>query len=174
MDGTGAPAECFEKALLYTCLGRQLLGIRRMFYVYRDVTDRSNGALEFWFDQDRLLFLDGGPEGETLVVSDKKWNDPFERAQTDEDRRWIAEHGKWAAFDVTTDPEYSYLVGATLNAVQVLRNQWDRIVGLRSVFGPYVIDVINGADQTIVIPDPDDMTLGRYRAHLAETIALSA
>jgi hypothetical protein len=58
-------------------VGAVIVGIRRIFYVFQRTTDVSLGALELTFADGRVIVLDSGADGESLVMSILRWEDPF-------------------------------------------------------------------------------------------------
>src|SRR4051812_33569970 len=90
----------------------QLLCVRRIFFTHAGKVERGSGPLELRFKDAGTLLFDVGPDGETLVVRDGPWQDPFEPGPLSlENRAWIAEHGKWTSFDVSDELAYNAFVG---------------------------------------------------------------
>lgn len=91
-------------------VGEQLIRMRRIFFSHAGVVERGAGPLELTFGTGTVL-LDVGGDGETLVLQDQPWQDPFEPGPLSaENQTWTAEHGKWTAVEVSGEPAYSIFV----------------------------------------------------------------
>jgi hypothetical protein len=53
------------------------------------------------------------------------------RLKPRENDEWVAQYGKHDAYDVTDEPPYSRLIGATIEGVDVERDMYEGLVGLR-------------------------------------------
>ena len=102
-------------------VGRQILRIRRVFFTLGGKADRRAGPLELTFAPARTLLLDVGSDGETLIVREEPWQDPFEPPISTENHAWIAEHGQWKALDVSGNPTYARFIGTTLRSIRTMR-----------------------------------------------------
>src|SRR5436190_1195550 len=82
-------------------VGQRITTIRRIFFVAGGVVERSNGPIEFSFEDGSCLLLESGPDGETLRLSRASWQDPFLAPLSPENADFVARSGKWTAFCVS-------------------------------------------------------------------------
>jgi hypothetical protein len=108
-------------------VGRRIRAIRRMFYVHREDVDRTEGAIELTFDDGSVLLLDAGTDGEELLVGSTPWHDPFAGVTEPEYIEYVAESGKYTAFDVSSEYPYSQLLGCHIAAVSESRLHDERL-----------------------------------------------
>jgi hypothetical protein len=107
--GGGAVTEALPA--LASTLGAVIVGIRRIFYVFQGSVNSSVGALELTFADGGVIVLDSGADGESLVVSTLRWEDPFlEGVMSPVNSDFIAKSGKWSAFDVSEIVGYEAFV----------------------------------------------------------------
>jgi hypothetical protein len=105
-----------------------------MRYVFQEQVTSDGGPLELTFDDAGALLLDAGPNGQDLVLAAAEWIDPFVEPLSAENREFVRTHGRWTAFDVSSEPGFSTIIGsAALHAAEI-RNPDDRIVGLELTF----------------------------------------
>ncbi|MET8876152.1 hypothetical protein ACWEO2_15070 [Nocardia sp. NPDC004278] len=112
---------------LAAVVGRRISAIRRMFYVHGTDVDRTEGPIELTFDDGSVLLLDAGTDGEELRVATTPWRDPFAGLTEPEYIDYVAESGKYTAFDVGAEPPYSDLLGCRIAAVAESRLHDDRL-----------------------------------------------
>lgn len=116
--GQGGLAVIDGLPALASTVGANIVGIRRIFYVFIGSVNRSVGALELTFADGRVFVLDSGPDGESLKISAGPWEDPFLAGMMSiENRDFIDRSGKWSAFDVAREAGYAEFVGATIEKV---------------------------------------------------------
>ncbi|WP_330252007.1 hypothetical protein OG874_38805 [Nocardia sp. NBC_00565] len=108
-------------------VGRRIKAIRRMFYVHGVDVDRTEGPIELTFDDGSVLLLDAGTDGEELRVGSTRWHDPFAGVSEPEYIEYVAESGKYTAFDVGSEPPYSHLLGCRIAAITESRLHDDRL-----------------------------------------------
>lgn len=111
-------------------VGRTVVRIDRAFYETDGVIHPGDGPLEVQLDDGAVLLFDGGADGESLRVENSPWVDPFEGQLTPENAQFVAESGKWTRVPVSKDAPYCELIGATVEAVEVLENEFGREAGL--------------------------------------------
>jgi hypothetical protein len=124
--------------------------IRRLFYVYRDEIDRHAGGLEIGFGDGSVRFYDAGPNGERLAVADHLWIDPFEGHMDEVNREYVAQSGKWTAFDVSDEPPYDAIVGARVDAIEPMPGRDGYPIGVTLQAGGFEVKATVGADELIV------------------------
>jgi hypothetical protein len=91
--------------------GHQIRGFRRLAFVFNDEV-LNEGAIEIFVDSGSIYHLDSGSDGESLAVSLQPWRDPFEEPLSEEDRKVVAESGRWTARIIRAEDELGRLVGA--------------------------------------------------------------
>jgi hypothetical protein len=97
--------------LLTDLVGRTVSRVRRILYVMPDGTiNGDRGDLELTTD-DGVRVLGVGADGEEFVVRPGAWEDAFAEPLTPENAAFIRRSGKWVAFDLSTTPPFSALVG---------------------------------------------------------------
>lgn len=136
---------------LASIAGAVIVDVRRVFFVFQDAIDVSVGALELTFADGRTIVLDAGADGESLVVSTRRWEDPFlADAMTQENRDFIAKSGKWSAVDVSESPAYAIFVDSKVITVEFISPPGGKITGaiLRTAVGDLRAEV--EADDLIV------------------------
>jgi hypothetical protein len=153
-------------------IGRRLLCIRRVFFTLGDQIERDAGPIELTFAPSGVLLLAVGSDGETLEIREDPWADPFEPPISKENQDWIAEHGKWAAFDVSAEPGYRGLIGTTLNSIKVLRAPGGNPCGLRLAFDSQVLDFVGSGDEALVfLTQQDDLMLAAMKVYVGEELS---
>jgi hypothetical protein len=140
--------------LLKQLVGRQLVRLSRIFYICSGQVERGTGPIEFEFEGGRIVHLKVGGDGESLVVEDRPWQDPFDDPISQENEEWIAEHGKWARFDVSGWPEFMNYIGRNLTSILPLYAFGGGLCGARLVFDDQVLDFAAVADEAYVFTGP--------------------
>ncbi|WP_063044460.1 hypothetical protein [Nocardia pseudovaccinii] len=112
---------------LAAVVGRRIRAVRRMFYVQGSDVDRTEGPIELTFEDGSVLLLDAGTDGEELLVASTPWRDPFAGLTEPEYIEYVAESGKYTAFDVGSELPYSHLIGSHIAAVSESRLHDDRL-----------------------------------------------
>jgi hypothetical protein len=165
-----APMDAFD--LLLRFVGEQLIRVRRIFFTHAGVAEQGAGPLELSFGTGTVL-LDVGADGETLTLRDQPWTDPFEPGPlSPENQAWIAEHGKWKAFDVSGKPSYDVFVGKALTSVKPLRVAGGNVCGVRLGFESLVVDFVGSADEALVFfADQNDLSLAARKVFVGEEVA---
>jgi hypothetical protein len=126
MDGSGVrlPFSLDEVA------GTRILSAHRVLYRGVDGRYSDYGALELCVGARTLLF-DGAADGESLRVHDRPWVDPFAEPMSEENRRYVQEHGKWERVDCSAEKPYEDFIGQEITDVIALVNEFGRIAGVR-------------------------------------------
>ncbi len=112
---------------LAAVVGRRIRAIRRMFYVHGTDVDRTEGPIELTFDDGSVLLLDAGTDGEELRVGSTPWRDPFAGLTEPEYIDYVAESGKYTAFDVGAEHPYAQLLGCRIAGVSESHMHDDRL-----------------------------------------------
>ena len=98
-------------------VGRTITSVRRIRYVFEGKTEPEGGPIELSFSGDLVVVLDAGSDGETLVVRQGQWLDPFEEPLDKVNADYVASHGKWTAFDLSKEGRYQELIGQSVDAI---------------------------------------------------------
>ena len=110
-------------------MGKPVSAVRRILYVRAGEITQDRGPLEISFQDGRVLLLDGGSDGEALVVRTEPWTDPFDGPLSPENAGFVGEAGKWTAFDVSSSPPMDRFIGARLHAVDEIRSPTGKTTG---------------------------------------------
>lgn len=142
-------------SVLMTVIGAEVTRIRRIFFVVDGVANTSAGAIELGLRDGRAVVMDSGPDGECLTVVDGAWTDPFSPCQmSSEDLECIAMFGRWMAFDLSLDEDYSDLIGAQVEAVRPLHGHDGKVVGAVLRVGDEELKVDVEGDDVLVEFNP--------------------
>lgn len=114
---------------LLQAAGQPISRIRRIHYTIDGVANTDFGLLELTIGG-RVLLIDNASDGETLRVVGDEWQDPFTEPMSPENREFVAQSGKWAAYDVSGDREFAGLIGDVLQGVEPITNPADKVVGV--------------------------------------------
>lgn len=112
-------------------IGREVVGVARVFYSFEGEVEPGDGPLEITFAGGSALLFDSDAGGERLRVTPQPWVDPFEGPQTAENLAYLETHGCWRRVDVSADPLYAWLCEEGLQAVDVLDNPFGVLAGIR-------------------------------------------
>jgi hypothetical protein len=110
-------------------IGSRITRVRRIHYVYRGVPDTDFGPLELTVGG-RVVLLDNAADGETLRVRTQAWKDPFAEPMTGENRAFVEESGKWAAFDVSAQGAFATFIGDVLASVETVLADSGKVTGM--------------------------------------------
>ncbi len=126
--------------------GDRILGIRRIRFIHRGEINEDSGPLELATERHGVVVFGAGPDGESLVLSNKPWADPFDRELSAKDREWVEVHGKWTAFSISGEEPWADLVGHRIDRVllRVAEHVPSEIVGadLETERGTVRVDVV--------------------------------
>jgi len=123
--------------------------VRRVFYVFGDEVDRDSGPVELTFSDGTAVLFDAGADGEALAVRCGEWDDPFAEPLSEENRAFVRDHGKWTAFDVTTEDPPARLVGNPITAYDETRTAAGKLTGV-TLHSPAVrLSIETRADELI-------------------------
>ncbi|MFE7796521.1 hypothetical protein [Nocardia sp. NPDC057440] len=139
---------------LAAAIGRRITAVRRVFYVHGEDVDRSEGPIELTFDEGTVLLFDAGSDGEELRVVPAAWRDPFAGLTEPEYIEYVAESGKYTAFDVGSEYPYSQLVGSRVAAVAESRLHDERLRAAVLEVSGFTLAVETVADELLVTCDP--------------------
>lgn len=104
--------------------------VRRIFYVFGDEVDRDYGPVELTFSDGTAVVFDAGADGEALAVRRGEWHDPFAEPLSEANRRFVRDHGKWTAFDVSAEAPPNLLIGKTLTRHDEFRTENGKLTGV--------------------------------------------
>ena len=131
MAGSKMPHPCSDaESAARKLVGSTVVRIDRVLYEINGVVEPGDGPLEVHLEDGSVLLFEGASDGETLRVKDSPWSDPFEGKMSPENVSFIAESGKWTRVSVSMEAPYSELIGATVEAADILENEFGREAGL--------------------------------------------
>jgi hypothetical protein len=116
--------------LLSSLQGRVVKQIRKVRYTLRGKVTSDAGPIEITFTDDSIVLLDAGPDGEALAVKLTAWVDYFAEPLSIENRRFVEQSGKWAAFDVSDQEPYSRFIKERVGQVIPIRTVENKIKGV--------------------------------------------
>lgn len=121
---------------LIDAVGTPIRRVRRIHYVYDGRPDTDFGPIELTLG-DHFFLLDSDSDGESLRVAETAWVDPFSEPLSPENRVFVQQSGKWAAFDVSTLDRWAKLIGEPLSDVEAISNDAGKTTGvvLRTAHG---------------------------------------
>lgn len=96
-------------------LGKTVVGVRRILYVYQGAVKEDEGALELHFHDGSIALFDISGTG-NMEVTPQPWVDPFPLPLSPENDAFVRTHGKWTAFDLTNEPPANALIGRQVSA----------------------------------------------------------
>lgn len=138
-------------SVLKQLTGKHIASLRRVHYVKPDGTHAETGPLEMTLNDGPTILMTVGPDGDTLLVSEGPWLDPFAGPLSPENRSYIRQVGKWTCFDVTTMEPYASLVGQRISSVET---GFDRTGKLRAATvrtGSAAVVIYVEADELVVM-----------------------
>jgi hypothetical protein len=109
-------------------IGGQIVGLARVFYVYKGAVEELDGELELRFP-DRIARFRGGSDGEKLLIQDSPWVDPFVQPMSEVNTAYVESSGKWTRFEKTEDPPYSSFVGSRVIGVDPVLTIAGKLIG---------------------------------------------
>lgn len=140
--------------VVQTWAGRRITGARRIRYVDPDGSVSSDGPLELSFGDGRVCVLDAGSDGESLLIIDGYWRDPFAVPLSADNHDFIRESGRWSAFDLAREWPWDRLLGVAVG-VRPLENGPDsKLIGVTVWAGPVVVDIHVDSDELVVTVRP--------------------
>ena len=104
--------------------------IDRVLCEVAGVVEPGDGPLEVHLEDGAVFVFSGASDGESLRVETQSWTDPFDGATSPENEEFVAKSGKWSRVSVSSEAPYSELIGAKVNAVELLENEFRREAGL--------------------------------------------
>jgi hypothetical protein len=115
--------------VLEATLGQVIAKIRRIHYAVGLEIDTGTGSVELRFEMGDVLLLSAGSDAESLEISTHPWRDPFDGPLDFETMDFIKENGQYMAIDVSAQPEYAQLIGATVTDVEEIHGFTGKLVG---------------------------------------------
>ncbi len=136
-------------------LGKTVVGVRRILYVYRGSVKEDDGALELGFHDGSTALFETAGNG-NMQVSPQPWVDPFVLPLSPENAAYVRTHGKWTAFDLTREPPANALIGRQVSAYdEIVTDQSERVhcppsqcLAASIAFGDVIVRIWNwGTDE---------------------------
>lgn len=129
---------------------KRLTRVQRMHFVFDEVVDRSEGELQFEFDDGSVLLCEGDADGETIRFGDTAWPDPFADPLSGRDAEFVRVHGKWGLFDVSEEDPWNRIVGNVVYDIAMVVKPDGRDRGMLIDIGGILICIAVTADETHV------------------------
>ncbi|MGX4736001.1 hypothetical protein [Kitasatospora griseola] len=123
-------------------VGARLTRIRRIFFVQGARIDATNGPIELTFEDGAVRLFGSGPDGETLIVDQLAWVDPFAEPATEDNESFLIESGKWEVFDLSEIWSHRRFIGHSLTSVEGAGEN-----AVRLTFDDRVMDIGSGCDE---------------------------
>jgi hypothetical protein len=130
--------------------GRKIRAVRRILYSYKGSIDSGEGPIEICFMDGSTVLLDGGSDGESLIVKSQPWVDSFAGSLPEENREFVEESGKWTGIEVSEEPPYAQLVGQRVEDVALIRDTRNKIRGVTIFAGGFSVRVEIEGDEVYV------------------------
>ena len=96
-------------------IGKTVVGVRHILYVHHGSVKQDEGALELRFHDGSTALFDTTGNG-NMQVTPQPWVDPFVLPLSPENEAYVRMHGMWTAFDLTSEPPASALIGRQVSA----------------------------------------------------------
>lgn len=148
MDGLIVQHPCSDAAQKIT--GKRIVRIDRILYEFNGLIEPGDGPLELHLEDGSVFLFDGASDGESLRVETQPWTDSFEGAMSSENEAFVAASGKWSRVPVSDEAPYDELVGAEVNTVDILENEFGREAGLAIETGHRTLWFVVQCDETHV------------------------
>ena len=114
---------------LAEAVGSPIRRVRRIHYVHDGQADTDFGPVELTIGQ-RVFLFDNESDGDSLRVTEAAWVDPFSEPLSPENRQFVREHGKWTAFDQSTEDDWARFIGDPLRDVETVTNDVGKTIGI--------------------------------------------
>ncbi|UGT59407.1 hypothetical protein [Nocardia asteroides] len=128
-------------------VGKVVTALRRIHYVFEGAVDEQEGAIEFTLADGDVFLFDSGSDGSELRVKRERWVDPFESPLSPENVEYVAEYGKYTAFDVSSSAPYARMIGAPIERAEEVLLPDGRVAGMVLTIGGSVVRFETLADE---------------------------
>jgi hypothetical protein len=115
-------------------LGKTVVGVRRILYVYQGAVTKDEGALELSFHDGSTALFDTAENGNMQVTS-QPWVDPFAPPLSPENVAYVHRYGKWTAFDLTSEPPANAVIGRQVSAYEELVTDEEALADYQCLLG---------------------------------------
>jgi hypothetical protein len=136
--------------LLSALVGRTIVAVRRILYVFRGEVTYSAGPIEYTFRGGDSLWLDAAGNGYALAAFSGPWLDPFVETLSPENATFVEQCGKWTAFDVSADESFAPLIGHEITHVGFMRDDVGILIGVEIATDTLVVRAEVGRDELLV------------------------
>jgi hypothetical protein len=110
-------------------VGREIVRVRRLHYVFQSEVNTSDGAIELTFADGSVAMCEAAADW-TLEFYDAAWVEPFAEPLTEADRAYVDRYGRWSAYDVTAQQPYGLLADQTVQQVIPQLNDLLELTGM--------------------------------------------
>lgn len=141
---------------LTALVGQRPTRIRRVHFVSGGVADQANGPIELTLADGTVLLFDAAADGEALSIRPEPWTDPFREPLSEENRAYLATHGRWSAFEVApTDTPLGTFIGQPIIAAIGHTTPAGNLTGLDLRLPPATLRIEAAYDELLVTVIPD-------------------
>ncbi|MGW0586394.1 hypothetical protein [Streptosporangium sp. NPDC002607] len=131
--------------------GKLLAKVRCAFYEFKGIVERDAGFIELSFAEGTCVHFGVGPDAESLSLNPGPWIDPLALPRSRENEEYVNSHGKYTAFDVSTQEPYTEILGRVVSRVQPIINEiTSNQTGLLIDFGASCLKIEVIADELYV------------------------
>lgn len=152
------PGEQDEVATVRSLVGKVIVRIERVFFVYKGQVNETHGALQVSLKDGTVVLLRGGGNGQTLCVELEGWRDPFESPLSSVNEEFVAESGKWSLFDVSSSDSFKEYIGRTIRQTLFIRDLDNNLRGVEFILSDRELIYIIEWDEELVIETSDQLT----------------
>ncbi len=142
--------ESNQQALL-DCIGKIITKIETVDYCHRGVVYFDDCQLQLTMHDESLIRFLGASDGQTVVISDAPWVDPFAAQETPENNAYIEKHGKWAIFNRSTLAPWCAVVGRKFGNAEILVDADEDARGVTFDFGDLQLSYVVDSDEGFII-----------------------
>lgn len=148
--GDRMSAEMDVSSTIYSCIGRRICRVGRIFFRVGCDVQYDAGPIELTFDSDKAFVFDVGSDGERLRISSTSWDEYFEAMDALEKAEGTRSHDRWVRVSVSGEPKYRDLVARTVDDASPIESPNGKITGIVLRVGGTMLRVDVVADEIYV------------------------
>lgn len=121
---------------------------RLRFELGGDVVSGPNeGSVEVRFEDGAVLLCECAPDGETIVVRDTAWVDPFAGTLSTENEEFVRTSGKWFRHDVSDEAPFADTISRTVVDIAAIVGTTGKRYGLVLNVSGFLLALYANADE---------------------------
>jgi hypothetical protein len=132
--------------LVNAILNKIVIKIELVVYEYKGQIDEDDYQLQLTFEDNKILFLTGASDGESLRIDFEPWKNIWEGEQPKENIEFIKNYGKHILLDVSNDRRFMGFIDKRINHVRKIMVE-GILCGVQLEFGRSWINFINEGDE---------------------------